>query len=108
MTMKSTMTTSGLINAIHQVELRDGVFAVDDLFQYFRQDVIFVTLKGDAVQVRQAHQVGPDQQLELLPLFLALLRAECVGLHDAFQGCLDLHGVVAVEGVEREAPRSAV
>ena len=41
-------------------------------------------------------------------LVLALLRAECVGLHDAFQGCLDLHGVVALEGVEREAHRSAI
>ena len=62
-----------LDDAVHQVKLRNGIFAVDDLFKHLGQYVFRVPFLGDAVQVGKPNEVRANQQLQLLALLLPLL-----------------------------------
>ena len=58
---------------LHQILLRDDVFAAHDLLQDARQDVTLVHVEIHAVQLAQADKVGADKNPEVLAFHLALL-----------------------------------
>lgn len=53
---------------LHEVFLRDNVFAVDDLFEHAGKDDAPVHFQIDAVELTEADQVGPDEDAQLAPL----------------------------------------
>ena len=81
-----------LDHGLHQVLLGDGVVAADDLVHHRGEDSLALTqhsrcygvvvVRVDAVQLREAPEIGADQHLQLLALQLALLLvARLAALH---------------------------
>ena len=63
----------GLCDALHEVLLRDGVTAVDDLFEHLRQHRVTVHGQVDAVERCELREIGTDEHSQLEALLLARL-----------------------------------
>lgn len=72
-----------LDDALHEIFLRDGVAAADDLLEDARQDDLLVDLEVHRLQLGQTDKVGADEDLQLLALLLAarLLAGMSLVLH---------------------------
>ena len=69
-----------LNDALHEVLLRYLVLAVDHLLEQLGQHQRAVRVHVDRVELREAHQVGADEQAELAALLFALLLLTRVAL----------------------------
>ena len=69
-----------LDNHFHEVFLRNDVLAADDLLEDAGEDDALVHVEVDAVELAEAHEVGPDEDAQLAPFHLALLAVAGVAL----------------------------
>jgi hypothetical protein len=58
---------------LHQVFLRNDVFTVDHLLEDTGKDEFAIRLQVDPLELRQADEVGADEDAEVFALDLALL-----------------------------------
>ena len=60
-------------DAVHQVRLRNGIFAVCHLLQYPGQDRLFVDLHVHPLELAEAHQIRAHKNSQILALLLPAL-----------------------------------